>query len=327
MAEGHPEDPVVTVEGWTDAVAKFTAWMQSRERSAHTLRTYLPELAAFAAWYPTKFTEEVDPRKLTNAALRAWKTALVEGGLKPASVNKKLSAVGSFATWAERMSICRRIERPVPIPQQTSPPRWLTVNEEHSLVRAVEAGQKVRDIALITLLLNVGLRVSEAAWLPWDEIECTERKGKVRIFGKRGKWRTVPLNLGARRALEELRAISPDWRQPGAKVFQGSLGQLTTATLWRDVRSYAHPAKINGLSPHMLRHTFCRRLHENGVDIAVIATLAGHDKLDTTMKYIRPGEEDLNRDVEKLPGGCGEDQDTGRRPRKPRPGRGPQPRP
>jgi site-specific recombinase XerD len=302
-------DPSQAV-AWDDAKRMYSAWLEERERTTSTAETYLPELDRFARWHLSRYQASPTPDALTGASLRAWKEDLLAQDLRPATVNKKLSALFSFSSWMAGEGLGRRVERPVQVRQQPPAVRWLDVNQEHSLLRAVEAGGNQKDAAAVHLLLNTGMREFELSGLRWKQITISERKGSVRIVGKRGKERTVSLNLKARQALETLRLISPGWHKANAWVLPGKdeTAPITRKTVWAIVKRYAHPSKIPGLSPHVLRHTFCRRLIEAGVSPLDVATLAGHTKLDTTRRYVLSGEEDLRRAVEALPGGSGNDE-------------------
>lgn len=66
------------------------------------------------------------------------------------------------------------------------------------------------------------------------------------------------------------------------------------------VAKYAYNAKLEDVSPHTLRHTFCKELLNKGIDLTVVAQLAGHSSIETTRLYVTPGEQELQQAVEKL---------------------------
>jgi len=85
-----------------------------------------------------------------------------------------------------------------------SAPKWLDRLEQRALLRAVERGGVPRDVALITLMLNIGLRISEVAAMDIEDLTLGERSGSLKVRqGKGGKYRTVPLNSDARKALKD----------------------------------------------------------------------------------------------------------------------------
>ena len=154
---------------------------------------------------------------------------------------------------------------------------------------------------MVKLLLHTGLRVEEAVDLRWDDVQVRERSGSLTVRkGKGPKQRTVPLNAEARAALLELKAAGP----AGApEVLHGQRGALTARGVQAILQRYQGPAKVEDLSPHVLRHTFGKDLADAGTPIQVIADLMGHESLETTRRYVQPGHDDLAAAVEKLAGG------------------------
>ena len=170
------------------------------------------------------------------------------------------------------------------------------------LIRAVERNGLARDIALVALLLHTGLRVAELAALRWADLEIRDRSGKLTVRrGKGRKQRTIPLNVEARNALAELRSL----RGPGKAqaVLQGQRGPLTERGIQAILAKYAGAARLAELSPHVLRHTWCKNLADSGARLEVIAALAGHESLETTRRYVEPGQDDLAAAVDRLAGG------------------------
>ena len=105
------------------------------------------------------------------------------------------------------------------------------------------------------------------------------------------------------RCLELPGSRTRDQTRVFGRLFQGRHGALTANGLWRILTGYGAAAKLDDFSPHVLRHTFCRRLAEAGVRLEEIAALAGHESIETTRRYVEPGEDDLRKAVEMLAGG------------------------
>ena len=104
--------------------------------------------------------------------------------------------------------------------------------------------------------------------------------------------------------LEHAKTFDPPPLGRDLPVFKGREGQYTANALWRIVTLHGRAAGLDAdFSPHVLRHTFCRRLAEKGVRLEVIAALAGHESIETTRRYVEPGAEDLRAAVELLAGG------------------------
>jgi site-specific recombinase XerD len=291
---------------WTRALTRFADHLLDREKADHTRNNYREDLMAFTAWYQETFRERPDLRALAPSELREWKAHLRDDRkLEPATVNRKLAALRSFLAWAAAEGLAAEIAMPRSIKQVKPPPRWLDRKQQRALVRAVERRGYPRDIALVALLLHTGLRVAELAALRWADLEIRDRSGKLTVRrGKGRKQRTIPLNVEARHALAELRALRDRWGMPRtAAVLQGQRGPLTERGIQATLAKYAADARIEELSPHVLRHTWCKNLADAGARLEVIAALAGHESLETTRRYVEPGQDDLAAAVDRLAGG------------------------
>jgi site-specific recombinase XerD len=283
---------------WSDATAAYFEHLAARDASRHTLKCYRADLRLFAAWFAAAYETEPSPDALVESVIREWRRQL--GGHKqaPATVNRRLASLGSFAKWAAFRGIVAPVEMPRAVRQETRPPRWLSRREELALMRAVERSADPRGIAVVTTLLNTGLRIEELATLRWGAVELGPRKGAVTVVGKGRKQRRVDLNALARKPL---RAIRP--ADASGPVFVGQRGPMTVEGIAGILEAYGKAAALDDFSAHVLRHTFCRRLAEKGVRLEVIAALAGHESLETTRRYVEPGRDDLRAAVDLLAGG------------------------
>lgn len=286
--------------GWDDAVGKFLVWLSDRNKSAKTIRCYREELAAFASWFQSATDEAPELRNVTAADLRQWRESLVKAELRPATVNKKRAALKSFMRWLEVRGFADPVEFPDGMKRQKPAVRWLTRLEERALIRAVQRRGDKSDCALVKVLLHCGLRIEEAATLRWSALKLTERKGWITVVGKGRKERKIPVDVEARDALREL---SSGWKMGRDQaVFEGQRGALTVSALHRIVVHYAKLAELPDVTAHNLRHTCGKRLIESGARLEEVAAILGHENLNTTRQYVEPGEEDLERAVERRAG-------------------------
>jgi site-specific recombinase XerD len=180
------------------------------------------------------------------------------------------------------------------LPDSPPPVRSLTRRELAALLRAAHAS--VRDVTIITLLAQTGLRVSELTALTWDAVTIRERSGQVEVRqGKGGRRRVVPLTLTARQALQRWR----DTQGPvstTARVFP-----LTPRAVQKALARYSRQEGLERpVMPHMLRHTFAKHLVDAGVSLDRVAALAGHASLSTTALYTRPTQADLEAAVARV---------------------------
>lgn len=294
---------LVSTEDSINYRENFAQFLTESERSAYTIKNYLCDLDGFAIWLKSKGNQEFSPTLITPTDLREYKHYLDETlKLKPQTINRKLSSLRSFLNWAgiEGYFPDNRLPHvPQAIKEQANAPKWLDRLEQHALCRIVEKGRKTRDIAIVKLLLNTGLRVSELCALTWKDIKISPKKGRLSVaHGKGSKRRVVPLNKDARSALRELGYHKN--KGSDQQVFIGQRGAMTPRGIESTLRKYVKQTDLEEVSPHQLRHTFCKNLIDAGVGLEKVATLAGHDNLETTRRYCTPSEQDLAAAVELI---------------------------
>ncbi len=294
----------LSTEG-AEAVAMYGRYMQEHEDlSAPTLRNYLSDLRHFAAWYEGRGEGECfGPTGVTTPAITAYRGWMQhEARLKPTTINRRLVTLNRYFAWALGQGlISRDPAKPVKqVPVVEAPPRHLSDREENALLAAVERYGSLRDRTLIILALHTGLRAGELVSLRREHVERRERSGAVRVYGKRNKYREVPLNSTAQETLREYEGelkttpTEQPWLFPNRRG-----GHISAQQLGEIVARYARLAKVEGVSPHDLRHRFGYRMAE-GVPLHRLAQLMGHESLDTTMLYIRGTKADLQAAVEGI---------------------------
>lgn len=281
-------------------VERFGRFLERAERSPCTIRSYRGDLEGLAAWFTSRTAQPFSPGALTPADLRAYKRWLIAQDLKASTINRKLATLKSFLHWAVDVRLLRGahgLRVPPPIRAVRGGPRWLDHREQHRLLRVVEGLGTPRDHAVITLMLHTGVRVSELCALIWKDVHLSERRGVLTVrSGKGGKRREIPLNRDARQRLRTLgygeHAGTP------APIFGGQRGALTPRGVQLLLARYAQAAGLQRVTPHALRHSFCKNLVNVGVGLEKIALLAGHDSLETTRHYCEPSLQELEEAVE-----------------------------
>jgi site-specific recombinase XerD len=168
------------------------------------------------------------------------------------------------------------------------------------LVQTVERHGGKRDQAIVLTLRHTGLRVSELCALRLPDVELGERKGSVTVrAGKGAKYRVVPLNVDARRAIMAYLTVRPAVTDDHLFIGQRRDG-LRPAAVEDLVRKYARLAGLADVTPHTLRHSFGKGLLDAGTDLVTVAALLGHSRLETTAIYTHPSDRDLQHAVERL---------------------------
>ncbi|HEY68813.1 MAG TPA: site-specific integrase [Thermoflexia bacterium] len=195
----------------TDLLDRFRAHLESADRSPRTVDIRLRDLSAFVAWFEQSTGKPFEPVAVTPPDVRDYRAYLqTVKGLKPNTVNRALSSLSVFFTWAQGEGLvatnpCRAVR---PVPQQPRPPRRLDRKEQAVLRRAVQEVLQLaelkaqlahdphhpalvrarRDRALLALMLDAGLRVGEVCALRLDDVALNDRSGHIVVrSGKRGK--------------------------------------------------------------------------------------------------------------------------------------------
>jgi len=141
--------------------------------------------------------------------------------------------------------------------------------------------------------------VGELTALALDDLALSDRAGQLTVrSGKGGKYREVPLNAEARRALRDYLQARP--MVEASLLFMGQRGALTSSAVRKIVEKYGRKAGVETVTPHVLRHSCARALLDAGVDLVAVAALLGHEDLKTTVIYTKPSARDLERAVEKI---------------------------
>jgi integrase/recombinase XerD len=185
-------------------------------------------------------------------------------------------------------------EVPPPAPPRRLP-KAITLAEVERLLDAAGPGpgdmsadpRQLRDRALLEFLYGTGARISEATGLDVDELRLGTDP-VVRLIGKGSKHRLVPVGGYAARALEAylVRARPALARRASPAVFLNARGgRLTRQGAWGVLRAAAGLARLDGVSPHTLRHSFATHMLDGGADIRVIQELLGHASVTTTQVY------------------------------------------
>lgn len=287
----------------TKLLTRFGQYLSASDKSENTIEAYLRDLRLFSEWFLSSNGEEMTPQGIAPIDVKEYKGYLLQVKLlKPASVNRKLASISAFCEWArnEHLIEANPTEGIGNVQEVELAPRWLTRKEQYALLRAVQKEGNPRDETVVMLLLHTGLRVSEASSLQLSDIEISERKGQLTVRdGKGGKHRVIPLNADVRKALGTYLDIRPDAAHDYLLVGKQK-GRLKPWGIQYVASKYAYQARLDGVTPHTLRHTFAKNLVDAGVSLDKVATLLGHKNLNTTRMYTKPSTADLAEAVETL---------------------------
>ena len=290
-----------TAPDLADALNEWHSWLASERRvAANTLAAYRRDVFAFLGFLTEHGGAPPDLERLLALApneLRAWLARRRLDAKAPSSTARALAAVRSLYTWLRRslgrdnpaIRLLRGPRAPAGVPRplaEASTERLIDAAEE-----ADEPWIAARDVALLTLLYGAGLRIGEA--LALDRAE-RPRGDSLRILGKGGKERMVPLLPVIGEAIEQYLALCP---HHGAPLFVGARGgRLQAGVVQRRMRELRRALGLpESATPHALRHSFATHLLGRGGDLRAIQELLGHASLSTTQRYTLVDAEALRR--------------------------------
>jgi site-specific recombinase XerD len=278
--------PTPVEASWQDALARFDDWQLARGMGEKTRRAYGVDLAQLAQWASA---HELDPHALTHRELRHFAGVVSERGAMKSTVARKLAAIRTFYRHlVERGELEANPADLVSSPKKDSYlPKVLKPDEVGELLERIPGSTPLdlRDRALLELAYAAGLRAEELVNLDVKNLHADAEE--VRVEGKGGRTRVVPVGEHAWRALERYLARGRTVLSAGESeaLFLSKTGKrLSTSDVRRRLKLQTRRA---GISPHTLRHSFATHLLEGGADLRTIQELLGHSSISTTQTYTR----------------------------------------
>ncbi|WP_225216081.1 site-specific tyrosine recombinase XerD [Psychrobacillus faecigallinarum] len=217
---------------------------------------------------------------------------LKENGKSARTISRHISSIRSFHQFLLREKVASNdptIHLELPQLEQKLP-NFLSVEELNSLLGSISVSkpQGVRDLAMFELMYASGMRISECLNLNLEDLHLS--MGFVRVFGKGGKERIIPLGGAALRAcsnyIENARPQLLKQERTDAIFINQRGKRLTRQGIWKLLNKHALMAGIKKeITPHVLRHSFATHLIENGADLRAVQEMLGHADISTTQIY------------------------------------------
>lgn len=260
-----------------------------RSLSPHTVTAYLRDLGQFEEFLGQVLGSPVDAAALgqVDALLLRRYLAGLQKNCRRSSVVRKLSALKTFYRYLERQGIIASS----PVSSVAAPrreqylPKILSAEQTGVLLDGPISSypQLIRDLAICELLYSCGLRVSELTGLNLDSVDLEQ--AQVRVLGKGGKERLLPVGRTACRALG-LYLERRLHNEEKALFLNHRGGRLTSRSIQRLLKRRLLQLNLaTDVTPHALRHSFATHLLDAGADLRVIQELLGHASLSTTQRY------------------------------------------
>ena len=278
--------PTPVEASWEDVLARFDDWQLARGMGEKTRRAYGVDLAQLAEWASSR---DRGPHDLTHRELRHFAGVVSERGAMKSTVARKLAAIRTFYRHlVERGELQANPAELVSSPKKDAYlPKVLKPGEVAELLERIPGSTPLdlRDRALLELAYAAGLRAEELVNLDVKNLDADAEE--VRVEGKGGRTRVVPVGEHAWRALERYLARGRTALNTGESeaLFLSKTGRrLSTSDIRRRLRIQTRRA---GVTPHTLRHSFATHLLEGGADLRTIQELLGHSSISTTQTYTR----------------------------------------
>ena len=264
-------------------------------RSPHTVAAYRADLGRYHEFLYGNGV--VEASQISADMVRGYVQGL-EGA--PGTIARKLSSIKNFHRYLVEEGVTS-LDPSASLSGPARPsrlPKALSIQQIQSLLDAVigDEPENLRDRALLEFLYATGTRISEALQLSVDDVLDDHQRvaDAIRVSGKGGKQRFVPVGSFARSAVESYvtrarPALLRSAKNPSPALFLGLRGgRLSRQNAWLILGSAARRAGLEGLvSPHTLRHSFATHVLSGGGDIRVVQELLGHSSVSTTQIYTK----------------------------------------
>lgn len=258
--------------------------------SRHTIENYRRDLLRFVAFAETRRAR--NPAAVSRTLLRDFVFLLKDLGLGPATIRRQVSSLHTYFGFL----IGEGVLTDDPSDRLETPKKWrtlpevLSVAEAEAMLGAPSPDQPLgwRDRALLELGYGAGLRVSELCTLGVQDLLLSE--GLVRVFGKGGKERLVPIGrkvIGPVSVyLNQTRPGLDRGKSAGRVLLNARGAPLSRVGAWGIIKRVAKAAGLKKrVTPHTLRHSFATHLLEGGADLRAVQEMLGHADLSTTQIY------------------------------------------
>lgn len=279
-------------------VESFIKYLKFEKRfSPHTVTAYAHDLQQLSDFLITTF----DLPKLEEAQhphLRNWVVSLMDSGLTPRSVNRKIVSAKSFFKFLQRRELIEinpatRLKS-LRVPKDL--PNFLKEPEMNNLLEMMQFSDDFeghRDKLLLELLYATGMRLSELIGLTERSINHYEKT--IKVLGKRNKERIVPLHREVLDQIGQYNQLKKSMEVKSDKLLITNSGNdLYPQFVYNTVKKYlSQVTTLSKKSPHVLRHTFATHLLNKGADLNAVKDLLGHASLASTQVYTHNSIEKL----------------------------------
>ena len=266
---------------------KFINYLSSEKRfSVHTITSYSNDINQFFLFLSEEYKITSELSEVNFQIVRSWIASLLEQGVTPRSVNRKISTLKTYFKFLIREGVIQEspMLKVVAPKSKKRLPLFVEEDQIESLLNGVEFDDGFigeRDKLIIELFYVTGIRLSELINIKISDLNFDNNL--VKVLGKRNKERLIPLST---RIVKELQFFIEKYKIDNYLFTNLGGTKAYTKLVYRVVNKYIGKiSSINKKSPHILRHTFATHMLNNGADINAIKELLGHANLSATQVY------------------------------------------
>ncbi len=273
---------------------KFLQYIKYEKRySPNTCIAYQSDLEQFYTYiYNTYNISEIT--EVDHQIIRSWLASLMETGIQARSINRKITTLKSFYKYLLREKILT-VNPTIKIVSPKTPKKLPVFVEEANMQTMLDDAEisdeyaKVRNILMLEVLYNTGIRLSELINLKQEDIDTVNLT--IKVLGKRNKERIIPITKMLKDKILYFSEIKAKQGITSLEkenfIFLTNFGKkLYPKLVYRVVNYYLSGiTTINKKSPHVLRHTFATHMLNNGADLNAIKEILGHSNLSATQVY------------------------------------------
>lgn len=272
-----------------------------RNYSDNTIIDYGSDITQFRIFIQGENDSEFDPKEVQPVMIREWVISLMDRGMAPSSVNRKLSSLRSFYKFLLKQG---EVEvdplRKITGPKKNKPlPVFVKEGDMDKLLDETDFGEGFvgcRDRLIIETFYATGIRLSELIGLNDSDIDFSA--SVIKVTGKRNKQRLIPFGEELKKSLKEYFNIKSETvPQKSLAFFLKENGErLSRGLVYKIVkRNLSKVVTLKKRSPHVLRHTFATTMLNNEAELGAVKELLGHSSLATTEIYTHTTFEELKK--------------------------------
>ena len=266
---------------------KFIKYLSAEKRfSEHTITSYSTDLDQFSIFLSEEYQISNEVSEISFQIVRSWIASLLEKGVSPRSVNRKISTLKTYFKFLIRENAITEspMLKVVAPKSKKRLPVFIEENQIENLLNQIKFDDGFvgeRDKLIIELFYVTGIRLSELVNIKISDVDFNNNL--IKVLGKRNKERLIPLSISIVNELEFF-IKKYDLNQHLFTNLGGT--KVYNKLVYRVVKKYISKiSSVSKKSPHILRHTFATHMLNNGADINAIKELLGHANLSATQVY------------------------------------------